>query len=116
MITTEEILRHCETLQLTLTGREYLKRVASSPPSRRARSLGTNVVSRFPSRKMGFVVQAESHRHELALVYVLEHDSEVLGFWDQPEGIKISYLSANGRLTSPVITPDYLVVRKNGVE
>ena len=116
MITTEEILRHCETLQLTLTGREYLKRVASSPPSRRARSLGTNVVSRFPSRKMGFVVQAESHRHELALVYVLEHDPEVIAYWDQPEALKITYLSANGRPTSPMITPDYLAVGKTGIE
>jgi transposase InsO family protein len=65
---------------------------------------------------MGVVIQAESHRHELALLYVLEHDPDVLAYWDQPEGIKISYLSANGRPTSPVITLDYFVVRKNGVE
>jgi hypothetical protein len=116
MITLDQLLQHCETLQLPAPGREYVKRVASSPPTRRVRSLGTNVVCRYPSKKMGMTIQAESHRHELALVYVLEHDPDVLAFWDQPEGIKISYLSANGRPTSPTTTPDYLVVRRGGVE
>ena len=115
-MTPDQILQHSETLQLPAVGREYLKRVASSPPSRRVRSLGMNVVCRFPSRKMEMVIQAESHRHELALVHALEHDPNVLAYWDQPEGIKITYLSSNGRPTSPVTTPDYLVVRKNGIE
>src|SRR5580692_3018387 len=116
MMTLDQLLQHCEILQLPLPGREYLKRVASSPPARRVRSLGTNVVCRYPSKKMGVTIQAESHRHELALVYVLEHEPDVLAYWDQPEGIKITYLSANGHPTSPTTTPDYLVVRKKGVE
>src|SRR6266702_4369633 len=99
MKTPDQLSQYCELLQLPAVGREYLKRVSSSPPSRRVRSLGTNVVCRFPSQKMGVVIQAESHHHELALVYVLEHDPEVLAFWDQPEAIKISYPSASGRPT-----------------
>jgi transposase InsO family protein len=73
-------------------------------------------VCRYPSKKMGVVIQAESHRHELALLYVLERDLDVIGFWDQPEGIKITYASASGRPTSPTITPDYLVLRTDRVE
>ena len=116
MITSESLEHLLERSQLPAMGREYLKRVATSPPSRRVRSAGTNVICRFPSRKMGLVIQAESHRNELALLYVLEHDPDVIAYWDQPEGIKITYESASGRPTSPTITPDYLVLRKNRVE
>lgn len=102
--------------QLPAQGFEYLKRVATSPPSRRVRSGGNNVICRHPSKKMGCVIQAESHRHELALIHVLENDPDVHGFWDQPEPIKISYQSAGGRLTSPMITPDFLVLYSDCVE
>src|SRR5262245_53923543 len=116
MVSLEEILRTIEKLELPLLGREYAKRVANSPPSRRVGSRGSNVVCRFPSKKMGATIQAESHRCELPLVYVLEHDPEVIAFWDQPESIKISYQTANGHLVSPMTTPDYLVLKKDGLE
>jgi len=116
MISPAELEQIIEQLQLPQLGREYLKRVATSPPSRRVRSTGTNVVCRFPSKKMGFVIQCESHHLELALVCVLEHDEEVIGYWDQPEAIKISYLTEAGRPVSPTTTPDYLVLRRDGLE
>ena len=33
---------------------------------------------------MGVVIQAESRMVEFAGVYLMEHDAEVLEFWDQP--------------------------------
>src|SRR5712671_3900040 len=116
MVALQEILRTIEKLELPLLGREYAKRVASSPPSRRVGSNGSNVVCRFPSKKMGVTIQAESHRCELPLVYVLEHDPGVIAFWDQPEPIKITYQTANGHLISPMTTPDYLVLKSDGLE
>ena len=115
-MTPERINEIFQRFQLPLLGREYLKRVASSPPSRRVRSNGANVVCRFPSKKMGVTIQAESHSCELVLIYALDHDPDVIGFWDQPEPIKISYLSATGRNVSTTITPDFLVLRGDGLE
>jgi putative transposase len=116
MTTDEIIIQACDRLNLPALGREYLKRVAASQPSRSVRSNGANVVCRFPSMKMGVTIQAESHSCELALIYVLEHDPSVIGYWDQPEPIKISYISATGRAVSPTITPDFLVLRSDSVE
>jgi transposase InsO family protein len=116
MVTLEEILHTIEKLDLPPLGREYAKRVAISPPSRRVGSRGSNVVCRFPSKKMGVTIQAESHRCELPLVYVLDRKPEYVAFWDQPESIKISYQTANGHLVSPMTTPDYLVLKKDGLE
>jgi hypothetical protein len=116
MITSEILEQLMERAQLPPIGREYVRRVATSLPSLRVRNASTNIVCRFPSKKTGVVIQAKSHRNELALVYVLEHDPEVIAYWDQPEGIKITYESASGRPTSLTITPDYLVLRTNRVE
>ena len=116
MTTPEEFCSLIDKLDLTPLGREYAKRVVMSPPSRAVRSSGSNVVCRYPSQKMGFSIQAESHRCELAFVYTLEHDPNVIGYWDQPESIKISYQSASGRPTSPMITIDYLVLRCDRLE
>jgi hypothetical protein len=116
MITSESLEQLMDRAQLPPIGREHVRRVATSLPSRWVRSASANIICRFPSKKMGAVIQAESHRNELAIVYVLEHDAEVIAYWEQPEGIKITYESASGRPTSLTITPDYLVLRTNRVE
>jgi putative transposase len=33
---------------------------------------------------MGVTIQFESHRHELAAIFELEHDSSVIEYYDQP--------------------------------
>lgn len=48
-----------------------------------------NVACRFASRKMGQVIQAESHQNELAAVIGWEHDKNTHEFYDQPPKIKL---------------------------
>ncbi len=68
---------------------------------------------RYPSRKMGFVVQAESHKNELAGVYEKEYDPETLEYYDQPEAIELVYNSKKGRRVRVNHTPDFFVLRKD---
>ena len=51
---------------------------------------------------MGCVIQAESHTVELPLVYVLEHSSEVLEFYDQPCQIRLSYTLQLDQVPDPI--------------
>ena len=112
----DAILKILARLHLPAKGVEYVKRVMTSPPSRAVQSNGRNVCIRFPSRKMGATIQAESHTCELPLIYCLEHDPDVVAFYDQPEPVKISYISAAGRPTSPTITPDFFVIYRDRIE
>jgi transposase InsO family protein len=64
---------------------------------------------------MGVVIQAESHKNELAGVYEMEHDPTVLEFFDQPPPIKLSYQARNGRQIGVLHTPDYFVLRTDAV-
>ena len=85
--------------------------VRSSNPARRVGGGHSNVTGRYPSRKMGVAIQFESHRVELPTVYELEHDDDVLEYWDQPNSIKLNYESALGRHLGVLHTPDYFVIR-----
>ncbi len=115
MLNDLEFEAYCDCLKLSPVGREYLKRVRSSPPSRRVGGGFNNVTVRYPSRKMGCIIQAESHRNELAGIYEMEYDPTVLEYYDQPESIQLEYLGRNGRKQHPHHTPDYLVLRTDSV-
>jgi putative transposase len=90
-----------------------VERIRTSPPSRGVQSGAGNVSGAYPSRKMGVAIQFESHKNELATIYRLEHDPDVIEFYDQPEAIKLSYLTKEGRRTGCLHTPDFFVLRRN---
>jgi putative transposase len=40
---------------------------------------------------MGITIQFESHTVELWAIYLMEHDPDVLEFYDQPQTFKLRY-------------------------
>ncbi|MEH2174199.1 TnsA endonuclease N-terminal domain-containing protein [Nostoc sp.] len=100
-------------LQISEAGQKIIEKVRSSEPSRRVGGGSKNVSGRYPSRKMGVTIQFESHRVELPIIYQLEHDEDVLEFYDQPPQIKLDYQASNGRRLGVLHTPDLFVIRTN---
>ncbi len=97
MLTSEQFRDWCLQLNLSEQTTILISQIRSSPPSRRVQSRRGNVSGRYPSHKMGVTIQFESHHHELAGIYEMEYDSEVLEYYDQPPKIELSYESASGR-------------------
>lgn len=91
-----------------------ITRIRAREPSRKVQGGRSNVTGRYPSRKMGRTIQFESHKVELAFIREYEFDDNVLEYYDQPEPIKISYRTCNGRKTVALTTPDFFVIRKDG--
>lgn len=114
-MTTDQFDFWCRRNAVTADGKAYLELVRSSPPSRRVASGRGNVPCRYPSEKMGVTIQAESHTVELPVVYLLEHDPDVLEYYDQPEGARLRYKTEDGRTATAPYTPDFLVIRKGSV-
>jgi len=114
MLAAHELARLCERLGLSAEASAIIDSIRSSPPARRVRSAAGNVSARYPSRKMGVTIQAESHRVELAAVYEYEHDPQTLEFYDQPPSIKLVYEAKKGRQLGVWHTPDYFVIRSDG--
>src|SRR5258707_480291 len=119
MLTSGEISLLCQRLELSSQAQAVLANIRSSPPSRRVGSGGKNVPVRYPSRKMGVTIQAESRTVEFAGVYLMEHDPAVLEFWDQPPSITLHYAAKlkNGGIRNIGVlhTPDYFVIREDAL-
>lgn len=112
MLDGEQFVRWCQQLGLAEPTRKYIELLRSSPPSRVVRSRAGNVSGRYPSRKMGVTIQFESHHNELAGIYEMEYDTDVLEYYDQPSGIKLSYQALCGRKVGVLHTPDFFVLRQ----
>ena len=68
---------------------------------------------RYPSRKMGVTIQFESHRVELAFIYEMEHDPDVLEYYDQAPSILLDYESAREKRLAVMHTPDYFIIHRD---
>jgi putative transposase len=100
-----------ERLDLPEGARTLIDQIRSSEPARHVGGGHSNVHGRYPSRKMGKIIQFESHRVELAIVLELEHDERVLEYYDQPCTIPLAYSADSGRSLSVMHTPDFFVLR-----
>ena len=87
--------------------------IRRSEPSRRVGGGRHNVAGRYPSKKMGVTIQFESHRVELPAIYELEHDADVIEYFDQAPSIKLDYSSADGKRLGVLHTPDFFVIRQS---
>lgn len=115
VLTRDEWLALCHRLNLSQAAQQTAEEIRSSPPSRRVHNSAGNVSVRYPSRKMGMTIQAESHRNELAGIYEKEHDRETLEYYDQPSPIKLVYQAKSGRGVGVWHTPDYFVIHVNAL-
>lgn len=113
MLSKTEFDVWCNRLNLSHQTQQIIERIRSSEPSRLVGGGSKNVFGRYPSRKMGVTIQFESHKVELPFIYQLEHDEDVLEFYDQPPSIKLDYQGKNGRKLGVLHTPDFFVIRKN---
>jgi len=114
MLTDQEFLLWFREQNLPYRTRLVIDQIRASEPSRRVRGSAGNVCGRYPSRKMGRVIQFESHRNELAIILEYEHNKAIYEFWDQPPPIKLNYPSKNGRRLGVLHTPDFFVIHTNG--
>ncbi len=114
MLSDDEFNAWCNDLRLSAETRRTIAEIRRSPPSRAVSGRRSNVIGRFPSRKMGVTIQFESHEVELPAIYEFEHDASVLEYYDQPLKIPLSYNSIRGRRVTAAHTPDFFVLRADG--
>ncbi|MGI8746612.1 MAG: Mu transposase C-terminal domain-containing protein [Bryobacteraceae bacterium] len=113
MLTDLDLLAWYTKLGLADSARVVIDHIRSSDPARRVDGGRHNVSGFYPSKKMGATIQFESHRVELAAVYELEYDDDVLEYFDQPPSFKLDYDSADGRHMGVLHTADYFVIRND---
>jgi hypothetical protein len=61
---------------------------------------------------MGVVIQAESHKGELAALVKWEYDDITHEMYDQPMRVKLKYINQHGRAVGHLSTPDYFLLQE----
>ncbi len=84
MLSEHELDLLMQELKISEVGQRVIKYIRSSPPSHRVGTNGKNMPVEYTSRKMGVMIQTESYMVELAGAHEMDHDPEVLEFYDQP--------------------------------
>lgn len=95
---------------LDAPARAQVRAIRKADPSRRVESGPRNVSCRYPSKKMGQVIQAESHTCELAAIVLWEHDERIYEFYDQCPPIGLKAKDKTGRNRGYHMTPDFFVI------
>ena len=113
MMNSQEFGNWCKSLNLSQSASEVIRQIRAEKPSRRVQGGRGNVSGFYPSRKMGVTISFESHRHELARIYELEHNPDVLEYYDQPPAIELCYQSLSGRNNRHLYTPDFFIISNN---
>src|SRR5881409_1500547 len=108
MMSESEFEELCNERRIPSSGRALMQNIRQAEPARRVQSKRSNAVVRYASKKMGRIIQAESHTVELPLIYLLEHLSEVFEYYDQPCQIRLSYRTPEGRAGGFLHVPDFL--------
>jgi putative transposase len=111
MLSPEAFEAWCKGIGISPYARTLVEQIRTSAPARRVGGGRANVSGRYPSRKMGVTIQFESHRVELAGIYEMEHDADVLEFYDQAIQIKLRYEGPGGKRLGVLHTPDFFVMR-----
>jgi len=111
VLTDAELQDWFQRLRMSHDARRVVRQIRASDPARRVGGGRRNVCGRYPSRKMGVTIQFESHRVELAEVYVMEHDPACLEYYDQPPPIKLGYQALSGKQVGVLHTADYFTIR-----
>jgi putative transposase len=113
VLAQDDLLPWCLKLGLLESTRTLITSIRTSEPVRRVGGGKANVVGRYPSQKMGRMIQFESHRVELAFVLEFEHDPHVVEYYDQPGRLPLRYIGSSGRRVTARHTPDYFVLRSD---
>ena len=92
---------------------DLIQKIRSSGPSRRVGGGNRAGCALYPSRKMGFGIQAESINCELIFIRQCEHDNDVLELYDQPGMIWLECKTAGGRPNPRCHYPDFLILARH---
>lgn len=92
----------------TQQGQLRIRHIRDNLPQRATKTSKYAGKLRYPSHKMGFVLESEAFSTEYVAQVVWEHDDDTLEIYPQPaSGLKISYKAgASNRVVTTHITPD----------
>lgn len=114
MLNSEQLAELLQRFSIPKAGARLIDQIRNGQPVRRVHGGGGNTTVRYPSRKMGRIIQAESRTVELPFVLFCEYDPSVFEYWDQSVYLRRSFETWDGKQRSGSHAPDYFVIADDG--
>ena len=115
-LTSRILERLAARLGLPLAGLLLILQILTGKPVRRVGGGRANSCTRYRSRKMNNVTQAESRNPELWFLLDCEHNPDVLSFHCQPARLWVWIRDRKGRRRRVSYIPDFLVITRDRIE
>lgn len=116
LLTTYELHEYFARLGLPEAGRRLVEKARREAPVREVQSRLGNVLSHYPSRKMGRTLVAESLHVEFPAFLQYEFDKDVLEYYPQPVMLDLRIVDPLTKKVSRIQhTPDVLLLRRDCV-
>ena len=115
MLTDIELENLFDELGTPEAGRNLVRKARREAPVRQVRSNGSNLITRYPSKKMNRVIETESRTAEFPAMLHYERDPKVLEYYAQPLEVDQKVPLANGKATRLLHTPDFLLITQDGI-
>jgi len=116
MLSSKELTTLFDEVGVTQRGREIVLAARLGAPVRDVGSQLSNMLVEFPSTKMPEEVElrAESRTLEQAVLFLHEHDPDVLEYYTQPYRFHLTLQTASGN--RPVVhVPDVMTIRRDAI-
>ena len=115
MLNNVELVNYFDLLGTPASGRKLVEKARKLAPVRQVQSRLGNVITLYPSKKMSRAIATESRTVEFPAVITYERDPAVLEYFPQPVELDIIQIDKNGRKSRFPHTPDFLVLRRDGI-
>jgi putative transposase len=110
MLNAEQFENWCQLNDINKAAKVRILDIRFKEPERKVSGGQKNVHGFYPSVKMGKTIQFESNKVEFPGIYQMEHDSQVLEYYDQPDRMMLKYTTKDGKPIGHGHTPDYFVI------
>jgi putative transposase len=116
MLSFLELEELMDRLGMPDAGRQLVRKARKDAPVREVRSNGlSNVITWYCSRKMARSIATESRTVEYPAVVTYERDASILEYFPQPVKLFIDQTDATGKRSRFRHTPDFMLIRKDGI-
>ena len=116
MLTKNQIINICKKQSFSARDTKYVLGVHTAMgPSRKPSGHFNSVHDVIASRKMKWTTDSEARSTELPFALYCEFSRHILGFYAQPNPIKIAYINKQGKKVTIMATFDFLVISENKI-
>lgn len=112
MLSLKEFIRWSIQNNISEEAFKYIDvNIRNAQSSRKAKG-SYDLFVRYPSKKMGGIIEWKRAEDKGYSIYKLENDDDILEYYSQPPNLLFNFTKTNGKKYGFLYTPDFFIIKK----